>query len=520
MASANLTREKSVSLFRNVSLGLLGFIVNGIIAFFLSPYIIRSLGDDRYGMWSLVGDLVGYSSLLDLGITGAVGHFVSRYSAQCDEDQLSRLLTTSFWMLSGICLITVLSGMTLTAFVPIILNFRSLSVGEVQTSLAIMTAVIGLNFPMALYVSTLIGNRRLDISNGIDICARLLSSALTWYLLREGYGLTGIAAATLAGRLTGWTATIAWLKRAGVKLPRPGRFHAAHARDLLHYGGKTLVINIAMLVIHRTDSIVIGILLGLPYITVFSIGAVLVQYAFDACSAITRAFTPHMTYVHADGDKTLLEQLYWKGIRSVGLFVVIIAATLMVFGKPFLTLWVGPEYVTGDLTRRSDIVLLILLSGNIPRLMQHISWQLLFAMRKHTILMWFSIGEAAANLILSICLVPVLGVAGAALGTALPLLVTQGILLPRHLITHHYISSRSYFRRIFWTPLMIGAFNIVAGATLRVAVSPSTWSVLICEVVLTVVVTSVMAFCMALDGRERTTVIARLRSFAMVPEQV
>ena len=52
-------------LIRNIVSNWVGFSVQVAVAFFLTPFILHSLGDTRYGIWSLVIGLTGYYGLLD-----------------------------------------------------------------------------------------------------------------------------------------------------------------------------------------------------------------------------------------------------------------------------------------------------------------------------------------------------------------------------------------------------------------------------------------------------------------------
>ena len=56
------------------------------ITFVLSPFVVHQLGDTRYGLWAVVGSLVGYLGLLDLGIRVGVTRFVARHEAHGDKD--------------------------------------------------------------------------------------------------------------------------------------------------------------------------------------------------------------------------------------------------------------------------------------------------------------------------------------------------------------------------------------------------------------------------------------------------
>ena len=50
--------------------------VQMIIGFFMLPFMVDKLGDQLYGVWAVVGGIIGTYYLLDLGFTSAV---VRRY---------------------------------------------------------------------------------------------------------------------------------------------------------------------------------------------------------------------------------------------------------------------------------------------------------------------------------------------------------------------------------------------------------------------------------------------------------
>src|SRR5580658_915521 len=56
----------------NVLWSWLAVIANLIIGFVLTPYVIRKLGSEGYGIWTLLFSLISYYGLLDLGMRSAV----------------------------------------------------------------------------------------------------------------------------------------------------------------------------------------------------------------------------------------------------------------------------------------------------------------------------------------------------------------------------------------------------------------------------------------------------------------
>ena len=59
------------------------FLTN-IVGLFLTPFIIRSLGQSEYGLYILLGSFVGYISLLDFGLSNTIVRFVAKYRANND----------------------------------------------------------------------------------------------------------------------------------------------------------------------------------------------------------------------------------------------------------------------------------------------------------------------------------------------------------------------------------------------------------------------------------------------------
>jgi peptidoglycan biosynthesis protein MviN/MurJ (putative lipid II flippase) len=88
-------------------------------------------------------------------------------------------------------------------------------------------------------------------------------------------------------------------------------------------------------------------------------------------------------------------------------------------------------------------------------LSQAASGRVLFGLGKHQTLAAITMIEGIANLILSIALVPPLGVVGDALGTAIPLCCTFLLFMPRHLKKQLGVPVRSFVRQAYLLPFLL-----------------------------------------------------------------
>ena len=70
--------SRGVKLIRGSAVKITNFVLSIAISFYLMPFLIRSLGDSTYGIWTLVGEFLGYYGLMDIGLSSAVSRFISR----------------------------------------------------------------------------------------------------------------------------------------------------------------------------------------------------------------------------------------------------------------------------------------------------------------------------------------------------------------------------------------------------------------------------------------------------------
>src|SRR3954452_9707408 len=92
---------------KNIVFNWGAFVVSIAVGFFLSPLIVRHLGDARYGFWSLVVSFTAYFGYLDLGIQSAVGQYVSRHMNDGDSAQLEAKTNTALTVLSSLAFLAL-----------------------------------------------------------------------------------------------------------------------------------------------------------------------------------------------------------------------------------------------------------------------------------------------------------------------------------------------------------------------------------------------------------------------------
>ena len=81
-----------------------------IVGLGYTPIMIRLLGQSEFGLYSLIGSLVAYLSVLDMGLGNTIVRYVSRNRAVGDKKSESELNGLFLAIYSVIGLITLIVG--------------------------------------------------------------------------------------------------------------------------------------------------------------------------------------------------------------------------------------------------------------------------------------------------------------------------------------------------------------------------------------------------------------------------
>jgi O-antigen/teichoic acid export membrane protein len=395
----------------------------------------------------------------------------------------------------------------LAAFWPRLFASAEIPLPEVRSALVLMSLAIGFTLPMDLFAARLIGAQKAAFVNISDMATRLVNAAAVVLVLRSGGGLVQLAAVQLGCKLLLWAAclmachglfgaTMSW---------NPRRFSWTVLRDVLDYSGKNMIANLARMVTQRTDLVITGMLQGVLAVTGFQVGRMLVDYAFAAISSITQPFVPYFTHLSAVGGRDEANRLYLKGTRLTAVLTGLMFVLGMSFGSPFLEVWLGRRFVEGDWLWRSDIVLWILLGAYTPRLVQNLSIQYLLAIRQQRFLIISSTAEAVVKLALCLTLGRWLGLVGIALGSFVPMVIVNGILLPRYMLRSSGLPAQRYWREALAGPVKATLLALPGCLLLSLWRRPNNWYWLIGEGALGVAFCGVLFAWLALEADERRT---------------
>jgi O-antigen/teichoic acid export membrane protein len=140
-------------------------------------------------------------------------------------------------------------------------------------------------------------------------------------------------------------------------------------------------------------------------------------------------------------DYRSLKNLFMRGTKYMSAFFLALAVPVMLFSKLLLYYWMGEEFA-------QYYYLVVIFTLHLFFSYNHLfSYYILVGMNKVTFTLWYYVGSAILNLILSFILVQRIGLVGVVLGTTISYVVLEPIFVWYNLKIFD-VSLREYLKRV------------------------------------------------------------------------
>lgn len=391
----------------------------------MTPILITNMGKYDYGLWEMIGAVIGYMGMLDLGIRPAVSRFSARFIAQKDEPALIGLYATAWYFLWFIGLVVCIVLACWGLYFPETLAEAGADTQPYQWLMLILALQLLIIFPAYTAESYMEAYQEYYLKNNITIINTIIGNCLILYFITPDNALLLLAGVNAIGISTKYLFYIWYMhwKRPFLSCRRR-YFSWQQLKTLFRFSIKTVIQGICYRIETATDSLVIGLVMSPAVVPLYSVPANLINYLRMICMNATQVFMPYFSGLTATGEKEKVIRVYLSVSKITVGFILMLGVGVFVLGEEFLRLWVGDEIANSYLDIRVYLVSFILL----PLLNPYAS-RYLTAIDKHGIFAKWQPVTALANLGLSLLLIGPMGIAGVALGSLIPGLLFQPFLL-------------------------------------------------------------------------------------------
>lgn len=331
-----------------------GQVLSAAVLFFTTPYIALGLGVERYGLYTLLFLLLGYSSALDFGLSFALVKRVAEYDPEKQRTEIDALVSTA----------TAVYAVIAAAFILVLVGARdwiSRDLLHVSNPLvpvardAMLLLACAVPFVALATVFSALFRGLLRF----EYLALFLTANVTLYSI--GAALLVRAGASLRAIIdlyVGITAASALIQWAVLRRLLPGfrltlRLDGKRLRDLFGFGSFMAFNQVSSIALLQLDRLVIARLLSVSMAAYYAVALGISQRLNMLGAAAATVVFPHSSASTARGELESFRQQHLQTARVVAWLTLAPTLTVMAFADEILKYWMSPEFaVRGTLPLR------------------------------------------------------------------------------------------------------------------------------------------------------------------------
>lgn len=453
--------KKTNQLKAGAALSYISMGLGYIISIIYTPIMLRLLGQSEYGLYNLVASIVSYLGLLSFGFGSAYMRYYSHYKVKDEQDNIAKLNGMFLIVFSVIGVIAVLAGTVLVFNIDLIFG-EKLTSGELSKAkilMAIMVLNIATSFPASVFNSYVTANEKYIFQKVLQMVKAIVNPFIMLPVLLMGYKSVGMVVVTTVLTISVEIAnTIFCFKKLKIKFSFK-QFDFSLMREMTVFSSYIFLNMLIDQVNWNLDKFIIGRFRGTVGVAVYGLAAQLNTYYMSLSTSISSVFIPRINRMVAVSDNNgELTDLFTRVGRIQFILLSLICSGLIFFGRPFINMWAGVDYVEAY-----PIALLLIVPVTIP-LTQNLGIEIQRAKNMHKFRSWIYLFIAIGNLFLSIPLTKLYGGAGAATGTAISLLIGNGLIMNWYYHNKVGLDMKYFWSQIlkfipsFLPPIIVGIF--------------------------------------------------------------
>jgi O-antigen/teichoic acid export membrane protein len=329
----------------NSATGLMRYVIVSLLYFLILPFVLKNLGVEMFGVWSLLTIVTNYARIVDFGISTAIVKLVAQASISESNQSLGRLISSaiSLLLIIGAVLATLLivfRGWVTASLMNIPFAFHK------EASLALAIGAIALIFVLLgqTLSATLDAAQHMEYSNGILVITSLLNTfgVLVAIILRTG--LVGLMVNNAITALIGCILAFIFFKKLYPDvLLSIKSMNLLDIEKVLKLGVIIQLAGIFSMVAEPTFKLLISHNISIASVSYFELGIRLTTIIRSLFTAALAVLLP-VTAVGQVVGRDYLKNLYNKIMRYLFIASTPAFALLFSLASPIVFVWLGLGY--------------------------------------------------------------------------------------------------------------------------------------------------------------------------------
>jgi O-antigen/teichoic acid export membrane protein len=349
-----------------------------------TPFVIRLLGPEAYGVLALVNVTLVYMACADLGMGVASTRFAAESQARRNPEEENAIIWTSLGIVAMPTLVALALLMVLAR--PLAIDWLRLP-AHLHSDAVTAFRLAALGFAARAFAGVVntpqLARLQMGVFTLVNTGVNVAQVLIVPLVLLLGGGLvSAVAVIAILGFISLGLNLLVSL-RLLPQLKRPV-LRAALLGPLIRFGGSMVLISLAGALLFHAEKPLLTRLGSLQEFAFYAVAFLMARIPAAVPGALHQSLLPALSRLQSRDDRTALESLYERAVRGLTIWSLPIVVLLWVYGGPLLTLAAGAEAVPGGLMPLRILLLGTLVDGisYVPRCLLEASG------RPHRVALW------------------------------------------------------------------------------------------------------------------------------------
>lgn len=485
----------------NVASAIATLGVQMVVSFFLSSFLVATLGEEANGFTQLANNFVSYAQLITLAFNSMGSRFISTAYHQGELDRANAYYSTLVVCNVILCLVFLPAAVLVVGNLGSIVELGSASLSDVQLLFAFVFANFGANLFVSLLCSAMFVTNRMYVQNAINLVRNVLNACALLCL----YGALEPRVSYVS--LVALCLTILSIPVSAVAKARllpevrfsPRAFSGAAVRSLTSSGIWNTVNQCGHMLMTGFDLLLANWFVGAGPMGVLSVAKTMPNAIITLASTLNGNLEPELVIAYAKGgNKGIMDCLRFN-IRLSNLILSVPIGVFCALSVPFYTLWM-PSLDSIELSILSILTIMAYIPWAGPQVLYNVFTATNHLRVNSTAFMAGSVLNVAV--VLALLTFTDLGIYAIA-GTSSAITIVRNLVVTAP-YTARLIGLRwhNYYREVGLSLLSCAVSAAIASA-ISVCISPSFWLGLVACILLSCLSGWIAVLLLTFDSFER-----------------
>lgn len=354
---------KSKQLFVNLIASVVVFLIQFLISFWLSPYVVAQLGEEAYGFITLANNFTQYATLIAVSINSMSSRFISLEYNRGNKEKANQYYSSVFWMNVILSVAVFIISSAMIYYIEHIINVTPKLVTDVKLVFALSFAGLIISFLTTCFNSSTFVTNRMDLHAYIQIATNITRViVILGSFMLFAPKIYFVALATVICNLVAFICYIFIKKRLLSDLSIKRKYFSfKRILELIKSGVWLLISDISSMFLNGMDLLLANLFISEKAMGRLSISKIIPTAVSGLLGFLSNIFAATFTSVLATGDKDNLVKEVRFSFKILGVFLTVPFAGIIIFGQNFFALWLPSNVYNAKAIRQVYILMLLTL---------------------------------------------------------------------------------------------------------------------------------------------------------------